>query len=95
MFVYQSRQSTPFALADCLSFIKNILMNVVLDKRFISSMNIFFNSFVILVIGFTTILLSSVNGQSNKRILLPGIVSELERKQISIDLEILQNLLPP
>jgi TolB protein len=85
MFVYQSRQSTPFALADCLSFIKNILMNVVLDKRFISSMNIFFNSFVILVIGFTAILLSSVNGQSNKRILLPGIVSELERKQISID----------
>ena len=40
---------------------------------------------LIVLIGLQSISVITLYGQADKRILLPGIVSELEKKQISID----------
>ena len=45
---------------------------------------VFFAVFTV-VISLQSISVYTLHGQANKKILLPGIVSELEKKQISID----------
>ena len=60
-------------------------MNVVLSRWFYKLVASVFLPVLIVGIGLQSISVITVHGQTNKRILLPGIVSELEKKQISID----------
>ena len=60
-------------------------MNVVLNRWFYKLVAKVFFSVLIAVVSMQSISVNTLYGQASKRILLPGIVSELEKKQISID----------
>ena len=60
-------------------------MNVVLNNWVLKLLAKAFFLVLIVVIGLQPISGITLYGQADKRILLPGIVSELEKKQISID----------
>jgi TolB protein len=60
-------------------------MNVALNSWVLKLLAKAFFLVLIVLIGLQSISVITLYGQADKRILLPGIVSELEKKQISID----------